>query len=282
MARRSEAIQVGTSGAGPAYRATVRYDGTEYAGFQIQPRERTIQGELERALKRITQSFVRVHGAGRTDAGVHAQGQVVSFCTEFSQGTRKLQRALNAVLPRDIAVADMAEADQHFHARFSAQSRLYIYTIYMDESRAPLLDRYAAHVGETLDVEAMREAASCLIGEQDFSAFGQPPSGSNTVRVVRRAEWRRHVRVGQGLAAEHAVCWHFEIEANAFLRGMVRRVVGTLLQVGRGRLGVEGFTKVLESKDISTAGAPAPAAGLCLWCVRYTPPMNGARTDLVS
>jgi len=252
-----------------SYRAIVEYDGTDYSGFQIQPRRQTIQGEIERAAERITQRFVRVAGAGRTDAGVHARGQVVSFRADWSHGCRDMQRAINAVLPRDISVRDMALADDRFHARFSASSRVYVYTIYNGLVRAPLLSRFSHHVVRSLDVRAMSGAASELKGEHDFAAFGQPPSGDSTVRVVHRVGWCCGVRVRDDLLSPDSELLQFEIEANAFLRGMVRRIVGTLLLVGAGSLSPAGFSEILDSREIRRSGAPAPASGLCLWRVRY-------------
>ena len=251
-----------------SYRATVEYDGTEYSGFQIQVERRTIQGELEKALRRITQDAVRIAGSGRTDAGVHARGQVISFRTGWGHNCAELQRAMNAVLPRDIALRDMVEVADRFHARFSAKSRMYVYNIYTGRVRAPLLQRYSWHVPQEIDLEAMREASMQLEGEKDFAAFGQSPAGDNTVRRVHRAVWREK-REGFDAFSEQVRFLQFEIEANAFLRGMVRRVVGTLLSVGTGRLTVLELGEVLASCDISRASAPAPACGLCLWRVRY-------------
>jgi len=254
------------------YRATVEYDGTNYGGFQIQANRVTIQGELERALQRATQEFVRVYGAGRTDAGVHARGQVVNFRTTWTHGSHDLQRALNALLPADISVRDVVEADQGFSARFSASSRVYVYSLYHAPVRSPLLDRWAHHVAGRVDIHAMMCAADSLVGEHDFSAFGQPPYGENAVRSVRRVEWRWHKPLGPDLAEKRAPrIWQFEIEGNAFLRGMVRRIVGTLMAVGAGSLSVQGFGDILASGDIRRAAPPVPPCGLCLWAVRYEP-----------
>lgn len=252
------------------YRAVVEYDGTHYAGFQIQATQPTIQGELERALERVAQEFVRVDGAGRTDAGVHARGQVISFKTRWPYGEQALWRALNAVLPRDIAVQRISIADDNFHARFSARSRTYIYTVYNAPVRAPLLERFAHHCAQALDLQAMQEAATCLQGEHDFAAFGQPPFGENTVRIVYRARWDTMLGSAHGDSdVIRPRLLRFEIEANAFLRGMVRRIVGTLLDVGTGRLAVQDLRAILASRDIQRSSPPVPACGLCLWRVRY-------------
>ena len=258
------------------YRATVEYDGTNYGGFQIQANRVTIQGELERALQHVTQEFVRVYGAGRTDAGVHARGQVVNFRTGWSHGHVDLQRALNALLPADIAVRDVVGVEQGFHARFSASSRVYVYTVYHSLVRSPLLDRWMYHMAQGVDAHAMMRAADSLIGRHDFSAFGQPPSGDNAVRFVHRVDWRpREMPVGFDSAGTGSTrIWQFEIEGNAFLRGMVRRVVGTLVAVGTGGLSIEEFDDILASGDIRRAAPPVPPCGLCLWAVRYKPGLH--------
>jgi len=249
------------------YRAIVAYDGTDYGGFQIQASGLTIQGELERALRSATQEFVRIVGAGRTDAGVHAQGQVISFETSWRHGVETLQRAMNALLPDDIVVRDLAPAEERFHARFSARQRTYRYWVHHAPASQPLMRRYGWGLAKRPDVEAMQRAAGHLLGEHDFAAFGQAPGGGNTVRAVLRAEWRG--REAPPWAGADVELWEFEIAANAFLRGMVRRVVGTLLLVGSGELSADGFAEVLASRDPARSGPPAPARGLTLWRVEY-------------
>lgn len=238
-------------------RATVAYDGTDYRGFQRQLSEPTVQGALEAALERITQASTRVLAAGRTDAGVHAEGQVIAFDTGWRHGLSVLQRAMNAVLPPDIAVRDLQVASD-FHPRFDAQSRRYRYTVYNAPVRSPLARRSSLYVRRPLDVVAMERATAAIVGEHDFATFGRPPQGENTVRCVIEAAWR------------HASPWlFFEIEANAFLFRMVRSIVGTLLAVGRGKLAPDEFEQVLASQDRSLAGKTAPAQGLCLIQVAY-------------
>lgn len=249
------------------YRATVAYDGTAYGGFQIQAGGATIQGELERALCSATQETVRVAGAGRTDAGVHAQGQVISFETGWRHGALALQRAMNALLLPDIVVRELAPADERFHARYSARQRTYRYFVYHAAAAQPLVRRYACGLERRLDVEAMQRAAACLVGTHDFAAFGQAPGGGNTVRAVQRANWRS--REAPAWANADVELWEFEIAANAFLRGMVRRVVGTLLLVGGSGLTPQAFSEVLASRDPARSGPPAPACGLVLWHVEY-------------
>jgi tRNA pseudouridine38-40 synthase len=247
------------------YRATVAYDGTGYHGFQWQPEQATVQGELARAAEHITRERVGVIGAGRTDAGVHALGQVISFRCGWQHSTGDLERALNAILPKDIAVRELCEADREFHARYSACRRTYVYSAYTGKSRQPLLDRYALHSPAELDTEAMRIATRHVIGRRDLASLGQSPSGLGTVREVFGARW----------VTEPGALWsvdrvlRFYVSANAFLRGMVRRLVGSLLEVGRGHWSVTEFAEMLQSRDIARAAPPAPAHGLCLLRVDY-------------
>jgi tRNA pseudouridine38-40 synthase len=242
------------------YRATIAYDGTGYHGFQRQAAEHepTIQGEVERALTKIGQPDVTVMGSGRTDAGVHAAGQVIAFSAEWRHGLDALQRALNASLPSDIAVLDLEEATSDFHPRYDAVSREYIYTIYNAPARHPLKRMYALHVAEPLDVATMNAAAAILVGEHDFAAFGNPTAGEVTVRRMLRAQ----------VSAELPII-RVELEASGFLYRMVRSIVGTLLAVGRGSLTPDEFRAVLESRDRSRAEAVAPPQGLCLTRVSY-------------
>jgi tRNA pseudouridine38-40 synthase len=239
---------------------TIAYDGTGYHGFQRQAAEHepTIQGEVERALTRMGQPDVSVIGSGRTDAGVHATGQVIAFNAEWRHGLADLQRALNATLPVDIAVLDVQEAALDFHPRYDAVSREYVYTIYNTPVRHPLKRMYALHVVEPLDVSSMNVAVMTLVGEHDFAAFGNPTVGEVTARRMLRAK----------VSAEPPfIC--VDLEANGFLYRMVRSIVGTLLTVGRGGMTPDEFRAVLESRDRSRAEAVAPAHGLCLTRVTY-------------
>jgi tRNA pseudouridine38-40 synthase len=239
-------------------RAVVAYDGTDYQGFQRQINGPTVQEALEIALARVTGKETVVLAAGRTDSGVHAEGQVIAFDSEWRHPLEVLQRALNAVLPKDVAVRDVTQVAADFHPRYAARSRCYRYTVYNAPVRSPLVRRTSLHVPQRLDVEAMQRAAQVLVGEHDFAAFGRPPQGENTVRRVLRAEWH-----GEAL-------WLvFDIEANAFLTRMVRSLVGTMLEVGRGRMTVEAFEQVLISRDRSQAGPTAPPQALCMVRVVY-------------
>lgn len=236
--------------------ATIEFDGTDFEGFQIQKGRRTVQDELEKALHQITGEKTRVTGAGRTDTGVHAAGLGVHFDTAWHESAQVLQRALNAVLPKDIAVRQFVEVPLDFSARYSAKSRAYRYTILNQSIRSPLAERYALRVPQPLDADAMDAAARCLIGRHDFGAFGTPPRGENAVREMYAAQVQRD---GARLL--------IDLEANAFLYRMVRRIVGTLLLVGKGALSVAEFRVVLEKKR--RAGESVPPHGLCLIAVKY-------------
>jgi len=255
-------------------RAVIAYDGTDYSGFQRQANAPAVQAALEAALAQVSQERITVLAAGRTDAGVHAAGQVIAFDMAWRHGLGDLHRALNAVLPADIAVQGVEEAAPDFHPRYDARSRRYRYTLYNAPARWPLARRYSLYVAAPLDVAAMDEAAKSLVGEHDFATFGQPPQGEVTVRRVLAAEWGGEptfgcaLRQGQDIAQDRP--WLiFDIEANAFLYRMVRSIVGTLLQVGRGKMSVGEFMAVLASCDRHRAGPTAPPHGLCLMEVRY-------------
>lgn len=238
--------------------ARVEYDGTDFYGFQVQAHERTVQGEIERALQAVTGCHARVIGAGRTDRGVHAREQVVTFEVEWKHDLRTLQRALNAVLAPDVALRDLGTAAPGFHPRFSAVRRTYRYTVLNKAWRSPLARRAAWHVSQPLDLESMAHASRSLVGTHDFSTFGQPPQGDNPVRTVMRAEW-----------AVQVPFLTFDIEANAFLYRMVRSIVGTLVQVGCGQIRVQDFEEFLRATDRALVKQVAPAHGLCLIQVDY-------------
>lgn len=240
--------------------ALVEYDGTAYAGYQLQKTGRTIQGQLEGALAVITGQQVRVTAAGRTDAGVHALGQVVHLTVNWGHSLGDLQRAWNASLPQDIAVRAVAQVAPSFHARFSARSRAYRYRVYDGPVRRPLLSRYAWHVRRPIDAGRMDEAAALLVGQHDLATFGRAPQGENTVRTVLVARCRAE---GELVS--------IEIEADAFLQHMVRRVAATLVAVGRERLSLAQFSDIMGARDPRRAAGLAPPNGLCLVAVRYDP-----------
>jgi tRNA pseudouridine38-40 synthase len=240
-------------------KAVIAYDGTDYHGFQRQSpdREPSIQGTLESAVSKIGQTGP-VLGAGRTDAGVHASGQVVAFDVNWRHGLDDLQRALNAVLPDSIAVLELEQAAETFHPRYDAVSRAYRYSLYTARVRNPLRMRYALYVPQALDEDAMRRALAHTIGEHDFAAFGQPTVGESTTRRMLRTEV---IAEGPRIA--------IELEANGFLYRMVRRIVGTLIPIGRGERSDEEFAAILQAADPNRAGPAVPPNGLCLTHVNY-------------
>jgi len=238
--------------------AKVEYDGTDFYGFQIQATERTVQGEIERALEAVAGAKTRVIGAGRTDRGVHARGQIIGFELVWRHHLVDLQRALNAVLAADVAVLELGLAPEGFHPRFSARRRAYRYSILNQAWRSPLERLAAWHVAEPLDVGNMVEASRYLVGTHDFETFGQPPQGESTVRTVFQAGWQAD---GSQLV--------FDIEANAFLYRMVRSIVGTLVRVGRGQISPQELEAMRQARDRSQVKQVAPAHGLCLMRVDY-------------
>jgi tRNA pseudouridine38-40 synthase len=249
------------------YRATVAYDGTDYYGFQRQAGDLpTIQGVLEGALERVVQQRVTVNGAGRTDTGVHATGQVIAFDAVWRHGPRPLWRAINANLPPTIALLTLDLAAPDFHPRFDARSRAYEYTFYVAPVRQPCLNRYAWHVAHlpSLDLGAIQAAAARLVGTHDFATFGTSPQGDNTIREVLRSE----VVALPGLTPNEQV-FRYTIRANAFLYRMVRRIVGALVRVGGGTLALDAFEAAFRAADGTWPNGAAPAHGLCLTEIIY-------------
>jgi tRNA pseudouridine38-40 synthase len=243
---------------------TLQYDGTNYIGWQRQPAGTSIQALLEDALAAIEGRATTVHGAGRTDAGVHALGQVASATMEASLDTQTLGRALNAALPEDVRVIAVEEVPSDFHARFSATGKTYEYRIVNASFVDAFLFRYAWHVPQKLDVEAMGAGAAPLIGVHDFAAYQGNPEGSvvqSTVRRVESIEWE-----GGGAYNEPLV---MRITGEGFLRHMVRNIAGTLVEVGVGRWNHRRPGEILDSGNRTLAGPTAPARGLFLVGVRY-------------
>lgn len=249
------------------YRAMVAYDGTRYYGFQRQAGDTpTIQGRIETALARVTRQSITLHGAGRTDSGVHATGQVVAFDAVWRHTTPDLWRAVNANLPDDIAFQSLEQAEAGFHPRFDARSRVYEYMLFIAPVRQPLLNNTAWHVraNRPLDVDAMQQAATLLLGTHDFATFGKPPQGDNSVRTVMQSSFALlATTVPEGRLLRYT------IEANAFLYRMVRRVVGALVHVGSGQLALADFEAAFRAADGSQIQQTAPACGLCLVNVTY-------------
>jgi tRNA pseudouridine38-40 synthase len=233
------------------YRARCEYDGTDFAGFQLQPNARTVQGELETALARLSGGErVVVDGAGRTDAGVHASGQVIAFTYPGRLPGPELSRAINAQLPPDVAIRDVRRVPGGFNPRYAARYREYRYTVW-NGPRSPLRERYALGVRSPLDIAAMASAGSVLEGRHDFSAFSggdRPP-----VRTVYAVRVRREGRLVT-----------IDVRANAFLRGQVRRMTAALLEIGLGRMDTAGLRAALAAREPALNGAVAPAKGLCL------------------
>ena len=241
---------------------TLQYDGTAYVGWQRQDNGASIQGLLEQALEPIEGAPVTVHGAGRTDAGVHALAQVASITINSRLGCGTLVRALNAVLPADLRVLSGEEMPPDFHARFSATGKIYEYRFVNAPMVSPFLYRYAWHIVAPLDLDVMRHAAAALIGTHDFAAFqGAGSSIVGTERTVRRIDW--HDGGGYDLPLV------MRIEGDGFLRHMVRNIVGTLVEVGLGRWPAGCIPDILAARDRTFAGATAPAKGLFLVRVLY-------------
>lgn len=254
----------------------VAYDGSDYHGFQWQASVPTVQGALEEALARLVAAPVRVIGAGRTDAGVHASGQVIATQVAWRHTVEDLQRAWNAHLPRSLAVRRLQVAPAGFHPRFSAVERVYRYTVVeaSDPSLAaprhsPLTDRYALFMTQQLDLSAMNEAAHSLLGERDFATFGKAPVGENTIRTVYEAVWQAAESGVPPLSSYPGRRLVFTIRANAFLYQMVRNLVGTLLEVGCGRWSPADVQAALAARSRSRSAPPAPPHGLNLERIGY-------------
>ena len=258
--------KIAREGGSVRYSARVEYDGTDFAGFQIQPRGRTVQGEIERVLAAISGGQrVKVDGAGRTDAGVHARGQVIAFTYDGRLGRDELREAINGLLPADVSIGSLRRVAPDFRPRHRARFREYRYVIW-NGPRSPLRERYAYGVHQALDIERMREAAEVFVGRHDFSPFGgfdrQP------VRTLHRVE----VRV-QGEKITIVVV------GDAFLRGMVRRIAAALIRVGKGKASVADVRAALAAKAPAFKGDAAPARGLTLWSVPMGPERNRSTTS---
>ncbi|MEX2431513.1 MAG: tRNA pseudouridine(38-40) synthase TruA, partial [Dehalococcoidia bacterium] len=251
------------------------YEGTAYAGFQLQTNAPSIQGEVEQAAERLTGVRPRLKGAGRTDAGVHAIGQVAAFDTESNLAIERFRLGLDHYLPEDIAVMAASEAPLDFDPRRHAVARVYRYTLVASAVLPPVRRRYVHVAGRDLDLEGMAEALAYLVGERDFAPFsGYVPEGKSTVRRMLRAEvWR-------STETEDEV--YVELEANAFLPQQVRRIVAAVLQTGNGRMTSATFKALADSDKRGAAAQVLPAKGLCLRHVKYrgfSPESHAAATD---
>ncbi len=242
------------------FRLLVEYDGAGFAGWQVQPEQRTVQGELETALRTLLGAETRVAAAGRTDAGVHAIGQVVCFDTERELSPAEVERALNGLVGRDLAVRRVEVVADDFDPRRSAMRRSYEYRIWNERVRSPFWREYAWHVTQPLDRAAIGEAARHLVGEHDFTSFRA--AGCDAATPTRRVYLSEVDEPMVGMLL-------YRITATAFLRHMVRNIVGTLVEVGRGRRAADDLPRLLAARDRDLAGATAPAHGLCLTHVEY-------------
>ncbi len=242
-------------------RLTVCYDGTAYHGFQVQPNGVTVQSTMEGALGRLLGESVRLRAAGRTDAGVHAREQVVDFADSGKRPLETIVRGGNALLPPDIRILAAQEAAASFDARRHAREKAYRYFLYLDPVASPFFARHSWHVERPLDLAAMRDGLARAVGEHDFTSFrGQGCTARTAVRMIFRAEL-----ASVGVASLHAI----EIAGNGFLKHMVRNIVGTLVDIGRGKHAPETMGEILSARDRTRAGPTAPAYGLFLWTVRY-------------
>ena len=240
------------------YKLILAYDGTHFQGFQRQGLTRTVQSELENALRRLGWDGKSILSSGRTDTGVHASGQVIAFDMDWAHSPADLANALNANLPEDVVIQQAHVARKGFHPRYDAVERAYRYRIYLAEQRDPLREPFAWRIPPGVDVKLLGQAASLLPGNHDFAAFGNPPiKGGSTTRHIYRAEWSAD---GDELV--------FEVRGNAFLYHMVRRLVFTLVQVGQKRLQMEDFAAAVRETRPLPPGL-APAHGLVLLEVRY-------------
>lgn len=244
----------------------LEYDGAGFEGWQVQPGARTVQGELEAAIAQATGASVRVHGSGRTDTGVHAEGQVAHVVLETSLSALSLERALNGIVGRDLAVIEAWEAPAGFHARRDAVSKRYRYQVWNGARRSPLRAARFHHERRPLDLEAMQAAARALVGEHDFRSFQAAGSSvDSTVRTIQQLE-------GEGTPGAEI---RFEVEGSGFLRHMVRNIAGTLLEVGLGQRDPAGMGSLLGARNRDLAGPTAPAHGLVLVAVRYPDDCRG-------
>jgi tRNA pseudouridine38-40 synthase len=240
------------------------YDGTEFSGWQIQPQAATIQGALASAIGRVTGENVLPQGSGRTDAGVHALGQVATFLTQSSIPSANLVTALNDVLPAAIRVLEAVEVHAEFHARKSARAKTYSYTMFRGAICPPFRARYVWHYPYPLDEAKMQQVAACIVGEHDFTSFAavDPERGReeqvSNVRKIFCSNWQRQ--------ADELI---YTVRGSGFLHHMVRNLVGTFVLAGKGNLNPSDVPRILEARARSTAGATAPAGGLCLLSVEY-------------
>lgn len=238
---------------------TIQYDGTNYSGWQSQKNSLAIQDIIEKAITKLLGEKVRIIGAARTDAGVHAKGQVANFKTKNNLSLSNIKKGLNKNLPADIVIANVKEADKDFHSQYDAKSKLYRYSLYLHNPLPPFYRNYVSPFSYKLDLETIRKEAKGFLGRHDFASFeGSNSRRKNTVRNI----YRLGVKKRGGFI-------HFDIEADGLLYNMARTIVGTLIDVGRGYLKKGSIKKIIKAKERKEAGFTAPAKGLCLMKVRY-------------
>lgn len=247
------------------FKLTIQYDGTDFHGWQMQAELRTVQGELRQALSLIEGRDVVLHGSGRTDAGVHAEGQVASVNLEREITAEKLRAAINGNVGKDVRVIAVEEADDEFHARYSAKEKTYVYRLVTGPVISPFWLRYAHHDARTFDLERMAECARLFLGTHDWTAFSSAQSDSETklrtitnLTIASRWDERGHCQLIE-----------MSVSADGFLRYMVRSIAGTLMAAGRGELDAVAIQRAIDDGDRSLAAATAPACGLTLVSVRY-------------
>jgi tRNA pseudouridine38-40 synthase len=248
------------------FKLTIAYDGTDFHGWQIQAEKPTIQGEIVNVLRRLTQEQIYLHGAGRTDAGVHALGQVGSFRTQSALSAEEFQRALNALLPPAIRIASAEEVGPDFDARWSARGKTYRYRLYRGKVVPPAIWRYVLHYPFPLDEDAMRDAAARFVGMHDFASFAAS-SGSEENDKERSTE--REIFSTELVRAPDNEELVFTVRGRSFLRYMVRKMVGTLLDVGRGKLQPADIDRLYELRDRSKSGPTVPSQGLVMVDVQH-------------
>lgn len=251
---------------------TLAYDGTDFRGWQIQPGQPTVQGALSDVLERLTQCRLMIHGAGRTDAGVHASGQVANFKTQSALTAGEFQRSFNALLPSSIRVVASEEVSSEFHSRWDAIAKTYRYRIFRGRVVSPFLWRYVQHDPYPLDFASMAEAARRFVGEHDFTSFAASTGSEEddrdrlTTRTIYRSEMLQAGGQDSGHSDEE---WIYEVRGKSFLRYMVRKMVGTLVDVGRGKLTPDDMAAFFAMRDRSKSGPTMPPHGLCMAEVEY-------------
>jgi tRNA pseudouridine38-40 synthase len=255
----------------------IAYDGTDFSGWQAQPGQSTIQGALTDVLEKLTQRRLTIYAAGRTDAGVHAAGQVVNFKTQSPLSAEEFQRASNALLPPTIRVNVAEEIGPDFHSRWDALAKTYQYRIFRGQVVPPFLWKYVQHDPYELNFEAMAEAARHFIGEHDFTSFAASTGSEEddrertTIRTIYRSELLRTQNADSRNSAEE---WVYVVRGKSFMRYMVRKMLGTLVDVGRGKLVPADLPELFVLRDRSKSGATMPPHGLCLESVEYPDPAN--------